>query len=96
MPSRHFAARYALGIIYRHFHKNSAPLPHYLATLYKILVRPILEYAAVTWDSLESNQHLALKQPQSHSPLTTPPSFYPSTTNPSPQIKKAQKYMYFY
>ena len=54
------------GIICRHF-QNTSPLPHYLATLYKILVRPMP--AAVIWDStsksvsnfLKSIQHLTLK-----------------------------------
>ena len=60
-------AKKILGLIYRHFYQHCPSST--LITLYKTLVRPILEYAAVIWDptsksasnSLESVQHFALK-----------------------------------
>ena len=60
-------ARKRLGLIYRHFYHHCPSST--LLTLYKMLVRPILEYGAAIWDppsltaksSLESVQHFALK-----------------------------------
>ena len=56
-----------LGLIYRHFYPHSStPV---LLSLYKTIVRPILEYASAVWDphsssltaSIESVQHFAVK-----------------------------------
>ena len=60
-------AQKIIGLIYRQFYTHCSSST--LLTLYKLLVRPILEYAAVIWDpvfhtnsnSLESVQHFALK-----------------------------------
>ena len=55
-----------LGLIYRHFYPHSStPV---LLSLYKTIVRPILEYASAVWDpnsssltaSIESVQHFAV------------------------------------
>ena len=56
-----------IGLIYRHFYTNCSSST--LLTLYKMMIRPILEYGSVIWDpisptlisSIESTQHCALK-----------------------------------
>ena len=60
-------AKKILGLIYRQFYKHCSSST--LLTLYKTLVRPILEYGSIVWDppsphvsdSLEQIQHFALK-----------------------------------
>ena len=60
-------AKKILGLIYRQFYKHCSSST--LLTLYKTLVRPILEFGSIVWDppsphvsdSLEQIQHFALK-----------------------------------